>query len=483
MLARSRPSTEWGAAAGDVTLDGAVVWSRTDRPARLLVEYAADASFNDARQVRGPEAEPDADFTAQVELAPLAPGRRVHYRVRFQDLADPALMSDPVVGSFAAASSDPRSDVTLAWSADTAGQGWGIDRARGGMRTYEAMRRLQPDLFVHCGDTIYADNPLRAEVALDDGTVWRNVVTPAKARVAETLDDFRGNHLYNLLDENVRRFLADVPMAALWDDHETLNNWHPGRLLADPTPYRERRVSVLAARARRAFLEYMPIRRHPGAAQRLYRRVGGGPLLEVFVLDGRSHRGDNARAHAAGAPLLGTAQLRWLERALIASRAAWKVVACSQPLGLLIPDPPGFDGVGAGSGSPQGREQELARLLRSLRAARVRNVVWITGDVHYAAAHHYHPDRARFREFSPFWEFVAGPLHAGTFTGGPLDDTFGPEVRFCAVPPDTKPNRPPSEGRQYFGALRIAEGGRGLTVRLHDREGAVLFTQELAAEG
>ena len=69
-------------------------------------------------------------------------------------------------------------------------------------------------------------------------------------------------------------------------------------------------------------------------------------------------------------------------------------------------------------GPPLGRELEIADLLRFLRKERVRNVVWITGDVHYAAAHHYHPERARFTDFDPFWEFVAGPLHAGTFGPG-----------------------------------------------------------------
>ena len=66
-------------------------------------------------------------------------------------------------------------------------------------------------------------------------------------------------------------------------------------------------------------------------------------------------------------------------------------------------------------GPPLGRELEIADLLRFIRDRRIRNVVWITGDVHYCAAHHYHPARAKFTEFDPFWEFVAGPLHAGTF--------------------------------------------------------------------
>ena len=87
------------------------------------------------------------------------------------------------------------------------------------------------------------------------------------------------------------------------------------------------------------------------------------------------------------------------------------------PLGLVVGDGPGrFEAVANGdAGPPLGRELEIAELLGFLRAERVRNVVWITGDVHYAAAHHYHPARARFTDFDPFWEFVAGPLHAGTF--------------------------------------------------------------------
>lgn len=77
-----------------------------------------------------------------------------------------------------------------------------------------------------------------------------------------------------------------------------------------------------------------------------------------------------------------------------------------------------------------GRELEIAELLRHLKLHRVRNVVWITADVYYCAAHHYDPGRAKFTAFDPFWEFVAGPLHAGTFGPGKLDPTFGPEARF-----------------------------------------------------
>ena len=43
-------------------------------------------------------------------------------------------------------------------------------------------------------------------------------------------------------------------------------------------------------------------------------------------------------------------------------------------------------------------ELEIADLLRYIRQERIRNVVWITGDVHNAAAHHYDPQRAQLRQ-------------------------------------------------------------------------------------
>ena len=66
------------------------------------------------------------------------------------------------------------------------------------------------------------------EIRLPDGTMWKNLVTPEKSKVAETLDEFRGNYTYNLLDEHVRRFNAEIPQFVLWDDHEVKNNWYPG---------------------------------------------------------------------------------------------------------------------------------------------------------------------------------------------------------------------------------------------------------------
>src|SRR3954465_11410912 len=260
---------------------------------------------------------------------------------------------------------------TGAGGGERGGEGLGITPAWGGMRCYEAIRRAEPHFFIHSGDTIYADNPIPAEIQLGDGRVWRNLTTEAKAKVAETLDEYRGAFLYNLLDENVRRFNREVAQIVQWDDHETLNNWYPGEMLDDPR-YTVKSVSLLSARAKRAFFEHTPTRHHPDDLERIYRTIPYGPLLEVFVLDERTYRGPNTgnRQPAEGdeTAFLGNEQMRWLARRLAASRATWKVIASDMPVGLVVTDGPGiFEAIGNGDGPPLGRELEIARLLRAIK--------------------------------------------------------------------------------------------------------------------
>ena len=482
----ARPQVAQGVASGDVGYDRAIIWSRCDRPAQMLVEWALTESFADPRRILGPAVIEATDFTAKIYLRGLPAGQRIFYRVLFQDLRDLKTWSEPATGTFItppAGDGQPR-DVTVAFTGDVCGQGWGIDPARGGLRMFETMRAVQPDLFIHLGDTIYADNPIEAEVKLEDGTLWKNVTTEPKAHVALSLDDFRGAYRYNLLDENVLRFNSAVSQLVLWDDHETHNNWYPqGR--CDDKRYSEQSSALLSARARTAFLEYQPIRQLARDRERIYRTQRFGPLLEVFAWDMRSYRGANSPNRqtelTADSAILGGEQLAWLKARLLASTATWKIIASDMPLGLVVPDKGGnYEAVANGDGGPPlGRELEIADLLRFLRDKAIRNVVFITADVHYAAAHYYDPAAANFSDFHPFWEFVAGPAHAGTFGPGQLDATFGPQLKFLGIPRGMKANRPPSEGLQFFGTLKIAAGSRALTAKLHNVAGKELFSVDL----
>jgi alkaline phosphatase D len=485
---RMRPQVSYGIQIGDVLADRAIVWSRTDRPARLVVERSLNEDFRGAQRVRGPIALESNDFVARLDLEDLPADHRVFVRVTFEDLANGRTMSEPIEGRFRTAP-DRRRNVRFVWSADTAGQGFGINPDWGGMKTYDAMRVVQPDFFIHCGDTIYADSPIAGTVQLDNGTVWRNIVTEETSKVAESLREFRGRYKYNLLDENVRRFSAEVSQIWQWDDHEVVNNWSDSKDLSQDSRYSVKNVRVLAARARQAFLEYAPIRHRHDDAGRIYRRVPYGPLLDVLMLDERSYRGPNTfnRQERPGADtaFMGARQLAWLKKELSESKALWKVVSSDMPIGLVVADGRDqaqremFEAVANGDGPVLGREFEYADLFRFIKQRRIRNVVWITADVHYTAAHYYDPAKAQFQDFEPFWEFVSGPLNAGSFGPNALDNTFGPRVVFQKAPPTQ--NAPPTDGFQFFGQVDIDGKSGEMTVTLKNVAGASLFVQTLEA--
>ena len=483
------PSDAWGSArpaalgvmSGDPSFDGQLVWAQTDRPARMWVEWSERASFKGARRVRGQDALSATGYAAKTMLRGLPPGRPVYCRVVFEDLADLRTLSAPAECRLVTPSRAPR-DVHIGWGGDVAGQGYGIDTSRGGYLTFLAMKEKAFDVFIHSGDHVYADIPLPESFALADGSTWKNIVTPAKSKVAETLEEYRGQYAYNLLDTHFRAFFSQTPVIAQWDDHETLNNWYPSERI-DDARYETASVDLLAARAERAFRDAMPLA--PKLGPGFYRWVRLGPLIDVFVLDARTFRGPNgANQEPAPGPssaFYGADQVSWLKRALSASRATWKIIATNMPLGLVVGDGPSLHEAMA-NGRPEllGREHELADILRFAQARKVANLLFVTADVHYAAAHHYHPDRARFTQFDPFWELVAGPLHAGTFGPNPLDPTFGPEPVFVARTQGAKMNLPPSEGEQWFGGLRVDAKTRLLEVSLYDRTGKVVFRRNLA---
>ncbi|MGA4946078.1 alkaline phosphatase D family protein [Streptomyces cinereoruber] len=477
-----RPRAAWGVQTGDVTASSGLVWVRSDRPARMVVETSATESFRRARRHRGPLLGAGTDFTGTTALHGLPAGEQIHYRVTLADPDDPRRTGEPVTGTFRTAPDRRRDDVRFLWSGDIAGQGWGINPDIGGFRAYDEMRRLDPDFFLCSGDAIYADGVIEPSVTLPDGRIWRNVTTPEKSKVAETLDEYRGNFRYNLLDHNVRAFNARVPSIVQWDDHEVRNNWYPGQILDDPR-YTEKDVDVLAARAARAFGEYTPVStlHVPGGRGRVHRVVRYGPLLDVFVLDMRSYRNPNSPNRQADdtTGILGAEQLAWLKRELAASTAVWKVLAADMPIGLVVPDGAAdFEAIAQGDpGAPLGRELQIAELLRFVKHRRITGTLWLTADVHYTSAQHYAPERAAFRDFAPFWEFVSGPLAAGGFPANALDGTFGPERVFVRAP--ERANLSPMESPQYFGEVDIDGHSGDLTVRLRAEGGKVLFSKVL----
>src|SRR5262249_16246597 len=125
-----RPLVTHGVQSGDVSTDSGMVWARTDRPARMLIEAATNNTFGNICYASTVDALPETDFTAKALIEDLPSGQDIVYRLCFQDLSSPKVTSEPVTGRFRTAPSDRRS-VSFVWSGDTAGQGWGIDESRG----------------------------------------------------------------------------------------------------------------------------------------------------------------------------------------------------------------------------------------------------------------------------------------------------------------------------------------------------------------
>lgn len=327
-----------------------------------------------------------------MDLSDLPPNQTVFVRVQFEDLDRSRVRSEYVIGRLRTPPARPR-DLRFVWGGDTAGQGWGINPALGGMGIYEAMGRVAPDFLIHCGATVYADNAMQPQVVLPqvvlpDGTIGTNAgldVYPAKLKVAETRVEFRANSLYNLLDENVRRFNAEVPQIWQWDDHEVTNNWSDAKDLSGDARYTDKRVPLLIAYGTRAFLEYAPLRWYgPREGERVYRKLSYGPDLDVFVLDMRSYRAANSENRQPlpdpDTALLGP-QVAWLKNALRRSQAVWKVIASDMPIGLVVGDGrdafgrPRYQAVANGDGPALGRELEIADILRTIKREHICNVV------------------------------------------------------------------------------------------------------------
>ncbi|ENU24843.1 hypothetical protein F993_00226 [Acinetobacter proteolyticus] len=497
----ARPKLPSGIQIGDVRNGNATIWAQSDRASKLRVEYDFTDRFKQPKVVSGPVVTAASDYTGRVNLTGLPNDQHIFLRVSFEDATQNNATSEIYTGSFRTMSTGT-SPIRFVWGGDVVGQGWGINPDIGGMKIWETMRLRQPDFFIHSGDTIYADGPIQNTVTLQTGQslkpdelrIWKNIVTEEVSKVAESLKEFRGRYRYNFMDENLRRFAAEVPQIWQWDDHEVTNNWSATKDLSKNNAYTEKDINTLSYRGKQAFLEYspMPWTTEAFGDQRIYRKISHGPLLDVFVLDMRSYRGGNSTnlqtSLNTDTAFLGETQVNWLVDELSNSKAVWKVIAADMPIGLNVQDNFGvaegiaktWEAIANGNnGAPLGRELEIASLLHRIKS--VKNMIWLTADVHYCAAHYYDNTRAQFTDFSPFWEFVAGPLNAGSFGPNEMDATFGGQVIFEKTPPAGKANLSPLDGYQFFGEVNIDPQSKALKVEFFNLDGISQYTQELTA--
>jgi alkaline phosphatase D len=441
-----------GIAIGDLTATSAVLWVRTNGPEMVQVEWAppsvwemlsqsAKATVCVARTVRVTTSA-EADFTASIPLQGMLPATRYRYHVLVGHGGDPASFIETKTaasGEFTTAP-DPgtAAPVTFAWSGDLGGQ----QRCRqgpGGYPIFDVIRRQHPDFFLFLGDTIYADNPCASPPN-----------EPGADFIAATLPEYRDRHRYQRGAESLRRFLETVPVYVTWDDHEVRNDFSG--------PFDERMPA-----GRQALREYWPIFPQTDDPHRLYRAVRHGSDLELFILDTRQYRSRDGDPDGPAKTMLGPAQLHWLLEGLARSSARWKLVATSVPLSIPKGGAGHNDGWSGGPNGP-GFEHERQVIVDAIVRQRIKNVVFIAGDVHYVQANAYDPDGDGLVDFH---EFVAGPLSAIPGRLTPAGESL-------------HPTRLTNQGGYYnFGLVRIA--GASLEVVVVDDAGTTRFSHHLSA--
>ena len=493
-----------GIASGDVTNQSAIIWSRVnDQPAQMNVEYDTNANFSNPLS-KTAQANSTTDFTAQTKLDGLKPDTQYYYRVWFSasnivnntnsdtsnDLSASSDIAEQIeVGTFRTApsfnmssnSNSSSNAFSFIWGADVGGQNYCRNAEEGGYSIFKSMQSLSPDFFIANGDMIYADGacPIQGPIVTDSTNnqtiTWTNIPGNFKSiadpsvdwnNVTEVRSIFLEHWKYNRNDTYFKEFLSNVSMYSQWDDHEIINDfgskWPDWNLFSTD---REGYPNIVKE-GTNAFLYYSPVgsdNNNNNATENvsdthIYRSFNWGKDLDLFIIDARSYRSQN---HIADTPennktMLGEEQLQWLKQELSNSNATWKLISSDVPISIPTGSNAsilGRDGWANGNETNNysyytGFERELTDLLRFIDEQHMKNIVFITTDVHFPAFIRYNFDLNNDGNMTEIHELVSGPLSAFRL-GVPfpqLDETFNPTLLY-------------GEGNIFnFGYIRIEDG-------------------------
>jgi alkaline phosphatase D len=207
-------------------------------------------------------------------------------------------------------------------------------------RVWDTIRLRRPDAFLTLGDNVYID--LAGEV--------------------------NGLHRYTYYCRQSRpewrRLTAGVPIYAIWDDHDFGPDNSDGTLKG-----KERALQTFQEHwANPAYGEPD----NPGIYSKFTR---GG--VEFFLVDVRYHRDPNKATNLTDKTMLGTKQLAWIKRELLASKAPVKILVSGSEWQSNGTDD-----------SWSSFKQERDNLFRFIEDQHITGVLLISGDRHFTGAYH-----------------------------------------------------------------------------------------------
>ena len=340
-----------GVMSTEVRARSARLWTRVLRyGARARVRYRRGPRCP-ARWTEPIAVNPDRDHTVTLALDDLEPDQRYRYVVEVIGFGESA------PGYFTTLPETTR-PMRLAFGAD-------LHTELNHLLMIDEVVASRPEVFLSLGDWPYQD------------------FEP----VSKSLAAYRWKYARSRSHREVHDWLRAMPIEGIWDDHEVLNDWDARDRRRDP---------ARIAAGTRAWDEYFPV---TGASEGVrYRRWRWGSGVEVFLLDGRGHRGENEAKDTEAKTMLGEAQRRWLLAGLRDSEATFKLIATTVPLVHATTRDDAWDGY----------RHEREQLMRFIREEGVEGVIFLTADQHWLGVHHL-PQGMK--------EFQVGPL--GVFTRTP----------------------------------------------------------------
>jgi len=438
-----------GVMSGEPTSRSIVLWSRVDdveRSGTVRLEVARDRGFRRvvARELVGTNG--DVGHTVKARVTGLRPGERYFYRF------ETATEQSPVGRFRTAPPADSNEPIRFAFFSCA-------EYTHGYYNAYAAMAREDDLDFVVClGDYIY-ETPLDPRSPTGPYTqVRRDPVGEAT-----TVQEYRQKYRLYRSDPGLRAVHQNFPFVTIWDDHEVEDNYAGGDPSSEDFDPNRRRAGY------RAWFENMPIYPLSTGGSRIYRSLRFGRNVELLMLDQRQYRDNQPCGDRPGPPCpelpqprdyLGRRQMRWVKDRLQGSRATWKVIGNELPIystragQSYIPE---YDAWG--NGYPVERQE----LLSHIRDRRIRDVAFITGDVHYFAGADVRVDEADPNTVVAH-DFVGGSISSA----GPGESRFDLGGGLVLQGNDENPNTPPAilnalEGfNPWIDAADIDHHGYGL---------------------
>jgi alkaline phosphatase D len=338
-----------GPMLGAIRPDGAAVWLRTLRPAKVEVRVTVDGQ----EKAFGPvESTEQTDLTAVVAVTGLKPDMRYPYRVLVNGKSIAVASAGTIVTSPAAGPAKAR----IAFG--SCFHRWGL----GNQRQAEAICKREPTALLVYGDIAVQDRD-------------------------NHLGLHRADYLLRDFHPAWQRIAASVPVYATWDDHDYFNNDKWGL----PKGYTEKDRQGVWKVFRYAWNN--PSYGFNDERRGVFLRTRVGPC-DVIMVDHRYFRTARGGDSDPGGNFLGPQQMQWLENQLLDCKGPFIILSCGTMWSDYVSN--GKDSWGVHD--PKGREQ----IFSLIEEHRIAGVLLTSGDRHGARVFRIpRPSGYSFYEFEP----------------------------------------------------------------------------------